>query len=285
MGSLEWQWDETLFAGTAPYYERGRLPYAPRLAEAMAEALHLDGHRRLLDAGCGPGTVALRLAHLFEAVVGLDADPEMLAEAGRLSVGRGISKARWVHARAEEMPGDLGTFRVVTFAQSFHWMDRLRVARTVFEMLEPGGAVVHVDSRYQDGVDPGPGVPYPAPPEAAIADLRRRYLGPDRRAGRSVRNAFPDREDLVFREAGFVGPEVVVVRGWGMLERSTEDVVANVFSNSATAPHLFGVRVATFEAELRQLLAAVSPSGRFSVHLRDNILNIWRPAGLMVPRG
>ncbi len=24
-----WTWDPTLFAGAAPYYEKGRLPYAP----------------------------------------------------------------------------------------------------------------------------------------------------------------------------------------------------------------------------------------------------------------
>ena len=59
-------------------------------------------------------------------------------------MGRGVENVDWVHLRAEELPGDLGTFRVVTFAQSFHWMQRERVAATVREMLEPGGAWVHV---------------------------------------------------------------------------------------------------------------------------------------------
>ena len=31
-----WTWDESLFAGTAGYYEQGRLPYAPGLADALA---------------------------------------------------------------------------------------------------------------------------------------------------------------------------------------------------------------------------------------------------------
>lgn len=116
-----WHWDETLFAGTAPYYDRGRLPYAAGLADAMAASLSLDGAGRLLDVGCGPGTVALRLAALFQGVIGLDADAEMLIEAARLATARGITNARWVHKRAEALPADLGVFRVITFAASFHW--------------------------------------------------------------------------------------------------------------------------------------------------------------------
>src|SRR5262249_51938892 len=44
-----WQWDETLFAGAAQYYERGRVPYAVDLPDAFARALQLDGRGRLLD--------------------------------------------------------------------------------------------------------------------------------------------------------------------------------------------------------------------------------------------
>jgi 2-polyprenyl-3-methyl-5-hydroxy-6-metoxy-1,4-benzoquinol methylase len=47
----------------------------------VARALALDGRGRLLDVGCGPGIVALELTSLFEEVVGLDADPDMIAEA------------------------------------------------------------------------------------------------------------------------------------------------------------------------------------------------------------
>ncbi|HEY7295596.1 MAG TPA: SAM-dependent methyltransferase, partial [Dehalococcoidia bacterium] len=65
-----WQWDATLFRGSAHYYARGRLPYAPGLAAALAAALQLDGRGRLLDVGCGPGVIALRLARLFEVVIG-----------------------------------------------------------------------------------------------------------------------------------------------------------------------------------------------------------------------
>lgn len=136
----DWTWDETVFEGTAAYYRRGRKPYAPALAHALAEHLPLDGHGRLLDVGCGPGTVALNFALLFEGVVGLDPDPAMLEEAERAASEQHVTKATWVHMRAEDLPGSLDTFRVITFGQSFHWMDRSRVAGAVRSMLDPGGA-------------------------------------------------------------------------------------------------------------------------------------------------
>jgi ubiquinone/menaquinone biosynthesis C-methylase UbiE len=270
-----WEWDASLFAGAASYYERGRYPYAPEIADVLAGALHLDGGGRLLDVGCGPGTIALRLASRFEEVVGLDADAEMLAEAQRLATVRGIPNARWVHGRAEELPAALGRFRVITFAASFHWMNRPLVFATVRTMLDPDGVVVHVDNRHQDGFVAAPGLP--SPPTEAIDALRRSYLGDDRRAGAGVRNASPGDENDVFRSVGFDGPDVVVVPDGRVLTLSVDDLVANVFSMSSTAPHLIGDRVTQFEKDLRQLLDDDAVDGEFGVVLPDNELKIWRP--------
>ena len=273
---FEWDWDETLFAGAAAYYERGRLPNAPGLADAFEQAFGLDGEGRLLDVGCGPGTVTLPLAGLFQEVVGLDADPGMIREARRLASERAVINARWVQRRAEELPADLGTFNVVTFAASFHWMDRPLVASVVRGMLEPGGAVVHVDNRHQDGLASDAALP--APPVERIAELRCAYLGQDRRAGRGIRNSSPGDEAAVFRGAGFAGPELVVVPDGRTIVRSAEDLVAETFSLSSTAPHLFGDRLSQFEADLRRLLAQASPDGAFEVRPPDNELKIWRVA-------
>ena len=273
---FEWEWDETLFAGAAAYYDRGRLPNAPGLPDAFKKALRLDGRARLLDVGCGPGTVTLPLAGLFREVVGLDADAEMIQEARRLAPERGVMNARWVQRRAEDLPADLGTFGVVTFAASFHWMDRRRVAGIIRRMLEPDGAVVHVDNRHQDGLASDENLP--APPVERIAALRRTYLGEDRRAGQGIRNSSPGDEAPVFRAAGFVGPELVIVPDDRTIVRSADDLVAEAFSLSSTAPHLFGDRLSEFEADLREVLADASPNGSFAVRLPDNELKIWRVA-------
>jgi len=280
-GWESWSWDESLFAGAAGYYQQGRLPYAPGLADVLGRSLGLDGRGRLLDVGCGPGTVTLRLASLFEAVVGLDPDAEMLAQASRAAARRGVGHAVWVRRRAEDLPAGLGTFRAVTFAASFHWMDRPRVAAAVATMLDPGGAVVQVDApgyradelaaESRSGT-----LPFPPPPDDALDRLRRRYLGADRRAGRGIRNTSPSGEDAVFRGAGFLPAQIVAVPDQRALEQTADDIVARVFSSSSTAPHLFGHRRDDFEADLRDILARTSPAGRFSVRLPDNILRVWR---------
>lgn len=51
-----WQWDESLYAGSAAHYGVGRMPYSPSLADAIRRELGLDGTGRLLDVGCGPGS-------------------------------------------------------------------------------------------------------------------------------------------------------------------------------------------------------------------------------------
>jgi SAM-dependent methyltransferase len=274
-----WRWDETLFEGAAPHYSQGRFPYAPGIPDAFAEALELDGTGRLLDLGCGPGVITLQLAHLFEEVVGLDPDEGMISEAERLADDKGVSNARWIKTRAEDIGPELGTFRAVTLAASFHWMDRPLVAKLIKERLTHDGAAVQIDAagRRPDAVvrDDGP-LPHPLIPADAIEDLRTRYLGSDKRAGQTVRNTSPSGENEVFTEAGFNSAERVVVPDGRVLERTVDDEVAMVLSSSGTAPHLFGERVDEFERDLRRVLLDASPSGLFSVRLPDNTLDIWR---------
>ncbi|GAB2622434.1 class I SAM-dependent methyltransferase [Streptomyces capparidis] len=271
-----WEWDDTLFAGTAAHYRRGRLPYAPGLADVLAGALGLDGRGRLIDVGCGPGTLALSLAHLFAEVVGVDPDSGMIAEAARGAARAGVAgKARWVRARAEDLPAGLGTFTVATFGQSFHWMDRDLVAATIRGMLRPGGALVHISDLKTEARTAG-GLPHPAPPAAAIDELVKRYLGPVRRAGRGVLpQGTPGGEAAVLARAGFAGPDRLVVPAGQALERTCDDIVAWVFSMSYSAPHLFGPRQGAFEADLRGLLREASPSGRFSERRPSTEVHVW----------
>jgi SAM-dependent methyltransferase len=278
-GWEQWQWDETLFAGAAQYYQRGRTPYAESLVDVMADALRLDGRGRLLDMGCGPGVIALQMAHLFDGVVGLDPDADMLAEGAIRAEILNITNVEWTRMRAEELSVSLGHFRIATFAASFHWMNRPKVARAVRGVLEPGGAAVQIDApSYRIGAGPelSPSdVPHPLPPDDAVAELRIRYLGPDLRAGRGIRNSSPDGEDAVFRASGFLPMRRVIAPDGRVLTRTIDDLVALRLSSSSTAPHLFGDRIGDFEQDLRRLLLEVSPSGLFSVPLPDNVISIW----------
>jgi hypothetical protein len=194
---------------------------------------------------------------------------------GRLKPG--VGNVRWLRLRAEELPASLGQYRVVSFAQSFHWMDQPQVARMALGIVEDGGACVHIHTNTHEGVDSDAILPHPEPPRSAINELVRRYLGPIRRTGKGFLG--PDkanREEEVWRAAGFSGPQRIQVAG-DIVERTSDQIVAAIFSLSSSTPHLFGERRDAFEADLRRLLDGVNPTGIFSEQMREIAADIWRP--------
>jgi SAM-dependent methyltransferase len=253
-----------LYAGSAGHYPIGRMPYPP----AIADVLGLEGSERLLDVGCGPGSLTLVLAPRLRAAVGVDADAGMLAEAARQAARAGAANITWRRLRAEELPADLGRFDLVTFAQSFHWMDHARVAAAVRTMLAPGGRCVLVGATTHRGDASDDRLPHPRPPHEAIAALVESYVGP-------ALKGTPWQDDDI-RAAGFTGPERIEVDAGGVVTRSADEIVASVFSLSYAAPERFGAALPRFEADLRALLAATSPAGAFSERRREIALDVWR---------
>jgi len=256
-------YDPTLFEGAAVHYRYGRPPYSPQLEAVLTEELGLDGRGRLLDGGCGPGILTIRLAQLFEGAVGLDPDAAMLAEGRRVAAERGISNIRWVQAVAEDLPEAApGPYRLVTFGSSFHWTDEARVAEAVYDMLELGGAlalIVHTVDDRAEPPSPGP----PRIPHAEINELVEKYLGSTRRAGQGLAPVRTHRFEDVLVRTRFGEPRSIFVPGIPDLVRDSESVLAGYFSFSYSAPHLFEDRVEDFACEVRELLAARSPEGVF----------------------
>jgi SAM-dependent methyltransferase len=275
----DWTWDETLYAGSAAHYVKGRMPYPPDLGARIVGAAGLDERARALDVGCGPGSLTLLLAGCVREVVGADADTEMLVQGGRAAARSGVTNVSWRRIRAEALPGDLGAFDLVTFAQSFHWMERDRVAVTVRGMLREGGACVHVHASTNRGDASTDPLPRPRPPYEQILALVVSYLGPVQRAGRSVLpSGTPGGEAEVYRRAGFLGPLHVEVKRGEVVERSVQEIIDATFSLSTSTPHLFGPRRERFEVELRALLEATSDDGLFCERVRDVAFDVWRPA-------
>src|SRR5262245_56418213 len=228
------------------------MPYPTDLADAIRDELRLDGTGRLLDIGCGPGSLTLLLAPLFEAAVGVDADADMLVEADHRARTAKVTNVEWRRLRAEELPADLGGFRVVTFAQSFHWMDQQLVAQRVRSMLEPGGRWVHVAASTYQGVSGEDVLRHPRPPWSRIDHLVAEYLGPVRRAGRgSLPTGTRAGEEEVMRRVGFTGPVRREVGGGVIVDRDIDELISAGFSLSGSAPHHFGRRAARIGGGLR----------------------------------
>jgi hypothetical protein len=227
------RYDPSFYDGAAVHYRYGRPAYSPRLEALLAEELSLDGSGRLLDVGCGPGILTVRLAHLFEGAVG------------------------------EDLPAVApGPYRLVTFGQSFYWTDEVRVAEAVYDMVEPGGALVLVGHKAEGRpVPPSPGPP--RIPHDEIEELVRKYLGPTRRAGQSTAPVQALSLQDALASTRFGAPRVIFAPGIPDLMRDIESIVSGYFSMSWAAPHLFGDRAGEFADEVRELLRERSPEGIF----------------------
>lgn len=257
------RYDPTIYLGAAAHYRCGRPAYSPQLEAVLSDVLGLNGRGRLLDGGCGPGILTVRLTHLFDEAVGLDPDPAMLTEGRREAEKRGITNVRWVQAAAEELPAAApGPYRLVTFGQSFHWTDEARVAETVYDLLEPGGAlalVVHTVEGRPEPPNPG----RPPIPHDEIEALVQTYLGSTKRRGKGVATARTHCFEDVLARTRFGEPRSIFVPGIPDLVRDTESVLSGYFSLSWSAPHLFGDRVGDFARDVRALLGSRSPEGLF----------------------
>src|SRR3954452_8199209 len=217
-------YEPTIYQWAAAHYRRGRPGYSPQLEAVLTEELGLNGTGRLLDGGCGPGVLPVRLAPLFEQAVGLDPDAAMLDEGRRLAERRGITNIRWVHARAEDLPAAApGPYRVVTFGQSFHWTDEARVAEVVYDLLEPGGALALIVHTVQGR--PVPASPGPPPiPHAQISAIVEKYLGSARRAGQGIAPVRAHRFEDVLARTRFGSPRGIFLPGPDLV-RDTDSVV------------------------------------------------------------
>jgi SAM-dependent methyltransferase len=256
-------YDPTIYLGSAAHYRLGRPAYSPELEAVLTQEAGLDGSGRLLDVGCGPGVLTVRLARLFEQVVGLDPDADMLAEGCRAAEEKPVGNIRWVQGLAEDLPAVApGPYRMVTFGQSFHWTDEHPVAETVYDMLEPGGAlalIVHTVTGRPRPTDPD----VPAIPHEEITGLVGRYLGSTRRAGQGIAPERTHRFEDVLARTRFGVPQQFFIPGIPDLLRDSESVLSGYLSMTSSAPHLFGDRLDDFAAEVRTLLANRSPEGTF----------------------
>src|SRR5262249_5059834 len=155
----------------------------------------------------------------------------------------------WVQARAEELPEAApGPYRLVTFGLSFHWTDEARVGETVYDLLEPGGALALIAHTVEGR--PKPASPGPPPiPHAEIEALVEKYLGPGRRAGQGLAPVRTHRFEDILVRTRFGAPQAIFAPGIPDLVRSSESVLSGYFSFATSAPHLFGDRAEDFAGE------------------------------------
>jgi SAM-dependent methyltransferase len=121
------RWDPALYAANAAF--------VPALGAPVLDLLAPKPGERVLDLGCGDGVLTLKLIEAGCDVVGVDADPAMVAAA----CAKGID-ARVGDARALEFAGE---FDAVFTNAALHWVGQPHVVTSgVKRALKPGGRYV-----------------------------------------------------------------------------------------------------------------------------------------------
>ena len=114
---------------------RTNAAYVPALGAAVFELLHPMPGERILDVGCGEGSLTARIAAAGASVVGIDTSPEMVADA----------RAKGLDAQvidAERLPFER-EFDAVFSNAALHWVrDHDAMLDGVHRALKPGGRFV-----------------------------------------------------------------------------------------------------------------------------------------------
>jgi ubiquinone/menaquinone biosynthesis C-methylase UbiE len=110
----------------------------------LLEHARLSPEDRVLDVGCGTGTLAIAAAPRAGEVVGLDADPEVLARARAKAAKAGL-EIQFDEGYSTELPYPDDRFDVALSTLFFHHLkdaDKERTARELRRVLAPGGRLV-----------------------------------------------------------------------------------------------------------------------------------------------
>jgi SAM-dependent methyltransferase len=111
--------------------------YVDPVTEAVVELGSLRGCR-VLDVGCGPGSILRQLRREFDVVgVGIDASSNMIEVARRE-----VPDVEFHVGRAEDMPFTDGAFDAVIARMVVHHLDRPRAFAEMLRVLHPGGRAV-----------------------------------------------------------------------------------------------------------------------------------------------
>jgi SAM-dependent methyltransferase len=208
---------------------------------------------RLLDAGCGPGSITVGLAQRVGPggdVVGIDVNTERLEFARGLAAERGVANLRFEEADVHGLPFDEGSFDAAFMhAVLQHLSDPVAALREVRRVLRPGAVIGISDA------DLGTGMVYPPSPAIdASFELMvrlREHDGGTPYAGRMLRQMLHD--------AGFERVTAKAVAGTDGGPPEVNAYMASwqmsYFEEPAVVARITSLGLAT-EAELWEMAAA-----------------------------
>lgn len=153
--------------------------FVPELGAPLIDLLQPQPGERVLDLGCGEGTLTARLAATGAVVVGVDASAEMVEAARARGLDARLANGTDLHFKGE--------FDAVFSNAAMHWMrDLPAVLGGVFRALRPGGRFIGelggegnvaavrdalAATLAESGIDAKPLDPWVFPAEDGFADM------------------------------------------------------------------------------------------------------------------
>lgn len=123
--------------------------------KGLIDQAAIESTHRILDIGCGTGTLILMIKRLFPAneIIGLDPDPKALARAKR-KTERSNYSVQFDQGFSDQLPYPLSSFDRVFSSYMMHHMKEKEKEATLFEtkrVLKPGGSFHMVDFEHKEG--------------------------------------------------------------------------------------------------------------------------------------
>ena len=131
------------FQRVAKGYADHRPYFHPLVMDRVRQQLNLkDKCGSALDVGCGTGFSTIALKELAENITGIDGSAEMIAVANEHRDEQII----YLHAPAEKLPFNEGSFDLVTVCGAINWIDRRLFFPEAKRVLKKQGWVIIYNS-------------------------------------------------------------------------------------------------------------------------------------------
>jgi len=255
------------FSSAIPHYIAGRPAYGQRLIAKLARETNLDASSRVLDLGCGPGSLTLPLSRYSGTTIGMDADPAMIAAAEQVSARAGLP-IEWRVGSSFDLSDDLAPLDLVTIARAFHWMDRAATLQRLDGLIAPGGAVALVNTE----LHPAGGSNW----HKTFEELRNAHGRFDDFYRWRKSEDWEEHTSVLMRSAF---SEVERISVFEPRRPKLEEIVARALSFSANSPAALGDDGRTsYEAQVRERLLAIAPDGEFPEIVESVAIIARRPA-------